>query len=121
VTRVELHGQAIRLCATIPNTRRGAAVMLDHGAVMYWAGTDACVELDRDIASPLGAFVPNGPLVLASGSKLVVMDVDSRGVRHNTRMELSGQNIVGVSATSNPGEFAILNDRGEMVVYRTKV
>ena len=118
VTGVELPGQAIRLCATIPNTRRGVAVMLHHGAVMYWAGTDSCTELDRDIASPLGAFVPGGPLVLASGSRIVILDVDLRGVQRSTQMELSGQHIVGVSATSNTGEFAVLNDRGEMTVYR---
>lgn len=118
VSRVELPGQAIRMCPTVPNTRRGAVIMLNHGAVIYWAGTDNYIELDRDIFSPLGAFVPGGPLVLASGSKLVLLDVDSRGVQHVTRMELATQHIVGVCATSNAGEFAILSDRGEMIVYR---
>ena len=118
VASVELPGQALRLCATIPNTRRGVAVMLHQGAVMYWAGTNSCTELDRDIASPLGAFVPGGPLVLASGFRVVVLDVDARGVHCSTQMELACRRIVGVSATSNPGEFAVLNDRGEMTLYR---
>lgn len=118
VTRVELPGQAVRVCATIPNTRRGAAVMMDHGAVLYWAGTNTCVELDRDIASPMCAFVPLGPLILASGSKIMVLDFGSEAVRLNTKLELTGQKIVGVSATSETGEFAVLNDCGVIIVYR---
>jgi hypothetical protein len=118
VTRVELPGQAVRVCATIPNTRRGAAVMMDHGAVLYWAGTNTCVELDRDIASPMCAFVPLGPLILASGSKITVLDFGSEAVRLNAKLELTGQKIVGVSATSETGEFAVLNDCGVIIVYR---
>jgi len=34
LTRVELPGQAVRMFATISNTRRGVAVMLHNGAVM---------------------------------------------------------------------------------------
>jgi hypothetical protein len=118
VTRLELPGQAVRLVATIPNTRKGVAVMLHQGAVMVWVGTDACIELDRDIPSPLGAFVPGGPLVLVSGSKLLALEVDSRGVHNVARLELDRRPVVGLSATANPGEFAVLSERGEMTVYR---
>jgi tetratricopeptide (TPR) repeat protein len=118
VTPVALPGQAVRVLGTIPNTRRGVTVMLHAGAVMHWVGTPGCIELDRDILSPMGAFVPGGPLVLASGSHLMLLDVDSRGVQSVTRMELTGSKIVGVTATANPGEFAVLNERGEITVYR---
>lgn len=118
VNGVELPAQAVRVVGTIPNARNGVAVMLDHGAVMYWAGSDNCIELDRDVTLPLGTFIPGGPLVLASGPKLLVLDVDARGVHRSTQMELSGQRIIGVSATSNQGEFAVLNDCGVMIVYR---
>ncbi|HUA37784.1 MAG TPA: hypothetical protein VMA35_05215 [Candidatus Sulfopaludibacter sp.] len=118
VKRMDLPGQVIRLCATIANTRRGVAVMLHHGAVICWAGAENYIELDRDIASPLIAFVPAGPLVLAFGSQIVLLDVDACGVHRGLRMEPAAQQIVGLSATGNPGEFAILNARGEMIVYR---
>jgi tetratricopeptide (TPR) repeat protein len=118
ITRLELPGQAVRLVATIPNTRKGVAVLLHHGAVMFWVGADTCLELDRDIQSPMGAFVPGGPLVLVSGSKLLTLEVDSRGVHSVTRVEIDRQPIVGVCATSTPGEFAVLSERGEMIVYR---
>src|SRR5262249_23482432 len=52
--QVALPGQAIGLVTTIPNTRRGVAVMLNHGAVLHWVGSDGCIELDRDIQSPMG-------------------------------------------------------------------
>lgn len=118
VTRVELPGQAVRVFGTIPSTRRGVAVMLAHGAVMYWSGADSCVELDRDIKSPLGAFVPGGPLVLVSGSDMLVIDVDSRGVQSVVRMQIAERRAVGVSATASPGEFAVLDEKGEVIVFR---
>jgi hypothetical protein len=116
--RVELPGQAVRIIASLPNTRQGVAVVLHRGAVMYWTGAESCAELDRDIQSPMGAFVPGGPLVLISGNLAVVLGVDSRGVHSVARLALSGQRPVGVSATSNFGEFAILGERGEMTLYR---
>ncbi len=118
LTRVELPGQAVRVVATIPNTRQGVAVMLHNGAVMYWIGADACIELDRDIPSPIGAFIPGGPLVLASGLRVLLLEMDSRGVQSVTRLELTGQRAVGVSGAANPGEFAVLGEHGEMTVYR---
>lgn len=119
LTRVELPGQATRVFGTIPNTRRGVAVMLKHGAVMYWMGADACIELDRDIMLPIGAFIPGGPLVLASGSQIMLLDVDSRGVQSVTRIESKVSPIVGVTATANPGEFALLTERGEIMIFRS--
>lgn len=118
LTRVELPGQVIGLFATIPNTRQGVAVMLHGGAVMYWIGAESCTELDRDIQSPIGTFVPGGPLVLISGLQAVLLEADSRGVKSVTRMTLTGQRPVAVSATSNPGEFAVMGEHGEMTVYR---
>ena len=116
--RVELPGQAVRMFPTIPNTKRGVAVMLLQGAVMYWVGTDACIELDRDIQSPLGTFVPGGPMVLASGFRVLLLEMDSRGVHSIVRLELTGQRAVGVSAAANAAEFAVLGEQGEMTVYR---
>ncbi len=118
LTRVELPGQVIRMVATVPNTKQGVAVLLHDRAVMCWAGTDDCMDLERDLVSPIAAFVPGGPLVLASGSRIVLLDMDSRGVQRVTRMTLDGERIMGVSGNGNPGEFAVLRERGEMAVYR---
>jgi hypothetical protein len=76
------------------------------------------IELDRDLPSPLGTFVPGGPLALLSDSRLLLLDVDSRGVQRVTRAELTGQRPVGMCATSSPGQFAVLGTKGEMTVYR---
>ena len=116
--RVELPGQVVGLCPTLPYARQGVALMLEHGAVMYWCGAGGLIELDRDVASPMGAFVPGGPLVLISGSRAVLLEVDSRGVQSVRRMELPGQRPVGVSATDSPGQFAVLGAQGEMSLYR---
>jgi len=48
----------------------------------------------------------------------MLLGVDSRGAQSVTRMELTGSQIVGVSATANPGEFAVLNDCGKMTLFR---
>ena len=117
-THIELPGQVIGLIATLPNTRSGVAVMLQQGAVMHWVGTDTCLDLDRDLPAPMGAFVPGGPLVLVTGHHAVTLEVDSRGVKSVTRMDLPGQRPIGVSATANPGEFAVLGEHGEMTLYR---
>jgi tetratricopeptide (TPR) repeat protein len=109
---------AERLCPTLPHTRQGVAVMLKHGAVMHWRGTQELIELDRDIESPRAAFVPGGPLVLVSGSQGMLLEVDARGVHGVTRFELTSKNPIGVCSTSNPGQFAVLDAKGEMVVYQ---
>jgi hypothetical protein len=41
------------------------------------------------------------------------------GIQSVTRIELTISNIVGVAGTANPGEFAILNERGEMTVCKS--
>jgi tetratricopeptide (TPR) repeat protein len=110
--------QAERLYPTLPHTRQGVAVMLKHGAVMHWRGTQELIELDRDIESPQAAFVPGGPLVLVSGSQGILLEVDARGVHGVTRFELTSKNPIGVCSTSNPGQFAVLDTKGEMVVYQ---
>jgi hypothetical protein len=92
--------------------------MLNQGAVMYWVGGEACVELERDIPSPLGAFVPGGPLVLASASWLILLEVDFRGVHKVLRVDLTGQQIAGVAAAANAGDFAVLSQNGSLTVYR---
>jgi tetratricopeptide (TPR) repeat protein len=116
--KVELPGQAVRLYATIPSTRQGLAVMLKHGAVMYWIGAKECMELDRDLPAPMATFVPGGPLVLVSGLQALLLDVDSRSVKNAVRLQLSCRRAVGVTATAYPGEFGVLDERGEMLVYR---
>jgi tetratricopeptide (TPR) repeat protein len=117
-TRAELPGQVVRVFPSLPHTRQGVAIMLHSGAVMFWMGGEACLELDRDITSPIGAFVPGGPLVLASGARLLTLEVDSRSVSSVVRLELTGQRIVGVCPAANAGEFAVLSDNGQMTVYR---
>ncbi|MEW6158744.1 MAG: hypothetical protein AB1813_15065, partial [Verrucomicrobiota bacterium] len=61
LARVDLPGQAKQVVATPMHTRRGVAVMLDHGAVMHWLGMAESIHLDRDLVAPMGAFVPGGP------------------------------------------------------------
>jgi hypothetical protein len=118
--RVDLRGQALGLVATLPHTRPGIAVMLHQGAVMYWVGNESWSdELDRDISSPIGAFIPNGPLVLASGSQLVLLETDSRGVHSVVRTDCPGQRIVGVTPAANAGDFAVLSENGHMTIYRS--
>jgi tetratricopeptide (TPR) repeat protein len=118
VTRLELPGQATSLHPTLPHTRFGLAILLEHGATLHWIGAPGLIELDRDIASPLAAFVPGGPLVLISDAQMILLDVDSRGVQKVTRVEVTGQRPVGLSATSSPSQFAVLGVKGEMTVYR---
>jgi len=116
--KFELRGQVVGLAATLPHTRAGLAVMLEHGAMMYWLGAPGLIQLDPDISSPQGAFVPGGPLVLISDAQVVLFDVDSRGVQKATRVEVTGQRPVGVSATNSVGQFAVLGAQGEMTVYQ---
>lgn len=116
--QVALPGQAIGMVATIPNTRRGAALMLNHGAVLHWVGTDGYIELDRDIQSPVGTFIPGGPLVLVSGTQGLLLEADTRGVHSVVRSELESQRIVGVCSTASPAEFAALNESGMLTIYR---
>jgi tetratricopeptide (TPR) repeat protein len=118
LTRIELPEQAMGLLATEPHTRHGVAVMLRHGAVMHWLGTPGLLELARDLAAPIGAFVPGGPLVLISEASMHLLHVDSRGVQKVTRVEVPGQRPIGVCATSGAGRFAVLGALGEMTVYR---
>jgi hypothetical protein len=113
-----LPNQAERLYPTLPHTRQGVAVMMNHGAVMHWRGTQELIELDRDLPSPMAAFVPGGPLVLISGSQGMLLEVDARGVHGVTRFELASKNPIGVCSTANPGQFAVLDAKGEMVVYQ---
>ena len=116
---VELPSQAVSMIPTIPNTRPGVAVMLRTGAVMYWIGAGSCIELDRDIQSPVGAFIPGSVMVLTSGALgPLILDVDSQGVHSVARMPLPGQRLVGVCAAENPGEFALLGENGELKIYR---
>jgi len=118
ITRLELPGQVDRLVATLPHTRAGLAILLGHGAVMHWIGSPGLIELDRDIAAPHAAFVPGGPLVLSSDARLLLLDVDGRGVQKVTRVELAAPRPIAVSTTSCPGQFAILSAQGEMSIYR---
>jgi tetratricopeptide (TPR) repeat protein len=118
VTRLELPGQVTGLCPTLPHTRVGLAILLDHGASLHWIGAPGLIELERDIASPMAAFVPGGPLVLLSDKQMILLDVDSRGVQKVTRVETTGPRPAGLSATASPGHFAVLGTKGEMTVYR---
>ena len=116
--RVELPGQVVALVPTLPHTRQGIVALLENGAAMLWLGANELIELDRDLAAPMGAFVPGGPLVLVSNRQMLLLDVDARGVRRVTRVELTGQPPVGLSATASPGQFALLTTTGEITVYQ---
>lgn len=121
LTRIELPDQAVGLLATEPHTRQGVAVMLRHGATMHWLGTPGLIELDRDLAMPIGAFIPGGPLVLIADATMHLLHVDSRGVQKATRVEIPGQRPIGVCAASSPGKFGVLGALGEMTVYRVSL
>lgn len=116
--RLELSGQVIGLICTLPHTRAGLAIMLEHGAEMHWIGSPGLIQLDRDIASPKGAFISAGPLALVSDSALLLIDVDSNGVQKVTRSELIVQRPVGICSTASAGQFAVLGPNGEMTLYQ---
>jgi tetratricopeptide (TPR) repeat protein len=115
--RIDLPAQVTHLIPTLPHTRAGVAILLEHGAAMHWAGASDVIELDRDIVSSHGAFVPGGPLALISTTGLVLFDVGSVGVQSVTRAELPRQRSVGICATSSVNQFAILGVHGEITVY----
>jgi tetratricopeptide (TPR) repeat protein len=115
---MELPGQVIGMRPTLPHTRQGLAVFLEHGAVLHWLGSSEFVELDRDIHCPFGAFVQRGPIVLVSSSHGMLLEVDTEDVRGVTRFDLSNENPVAVSAIDAPGQFAVLTKKGEMVIYQ---
>src|SRR5262249_999881 len=112
-----LLGQAVRVCPTLSHTRQGVAIMLKNGAVMHWRGTREVIELDRDIPSSMAVFVPGGPLVLISGPSGLLVEMDTRGVSGVTRFDLVLPQPIGVCSTANRGQFAVLDAKGEMVVY----
>jgi tetratricopeptide (TPR) repeat protein len=117
LARVELPGQVIGLVATLSHTRQGVVALLEQGAALCWFGTELVIGLDRDLAALMGTFVPGGPLVLASGTELSLIEVDSTSVRKETRMELPYR-AVGVVGTASPVQFAVLGAQGEVTVYR---
>ena len=117
MTRVELPGQIIGLVPTLPHTRQGVLALLKHGAALHWLGTETVIKIEQDLASPVGAFVPGGPLVLISGKQMVLLEVDARGVSKVTRAE-HAEPCVDVTATASPGQFAILDAGGEVTVYQ---
>src|SRR6185369_18051866 len=73
LTRVELPGQVTGLVPALPHTRQGVLALLEQGAALRWMGTEAVLQIEPDLASPLGAFVPGGPLVLVSGRQMVLL------------------------------------------------
>ena len=116
MTQIALPGQVVGLVPTLPHTRQGVLALLEHGASLHWLGTETVIRVEQDIASPHGAFVPGGPLVLVSGSQMVLLDVDSRGVTKVTRAE-HARPCLGVVQTASPGKFAVLDIKGEVTVY----
>ena len=118
--RHDIPGQSRGLTVTPRNTRGAIAVLLDRGAAVLWHGCTEWIEIDTELPAPRGVFVPGGPLALVSGRKAVISEVDSRGVHGVVRLELPGRNAVGVCATHEPGEFAVLDTTGEMIVYSVR-
>jgi len=117
LTSLELPGQVVGLLGTLPHTRAGVAIMLEHGAAMHWLGAPGLIELDRDLTAPQGVFVPGGPLVLVAEKQMMLLEVDSSGVRKVTRVPVTGPRPIGISGTTSPGQFAVLSAKGEMTVY----
>jgi hypothetical protein len=121
IQSIQLPSPATQLVPSLPYTRSGVAVLMSAGVAMHWGGMSDLIELDRDLAATGGAFIPGGPLVLIAEDQLVVLEVTDRGVQKSTRKELTGPPPVGVTATCYPGEFAVLNTRGEIALYRTAI
>ena len=119
MARIELPGQAIGLRQTLPHTRQGVVVTLEHGAAMYWRGSGELLELERDLPAPLACFVPGGPLVLLSGTQGALLEVDARGVHSVTRFATEITAPTGLCATGEYGEFAVLSRNGDLVVFRS--
>jgi tetratricopeptide (TPR) repeat protein len=118
MARIELPGQSMCLRPTLPHTRQGVAVMLEHGAAMYWRGSGELLELERDLPAPLACFVPGGPLVLISGTQGALLEVDARGVHGATRFDTDVPDPTGLCSTGTPGQFAILGNKGQLVVFQ---
>jgi len=117
IVSLDLPGAALRLVPTLLHTRPGVAILSEHGACMHWLGSEQIIELERDIPNPSAAFVPGGPLVIASDKRLILLDVDGHGVKSVTRMELP-RSAVAVSGTASPGQFAVLSANGELQIFR---
>ena len=116
--KIDLPGAAVELVPTLPHTRQGVAILLKTGAVMHWLDVPELIDLDPDIAASHGAFIPGGPLALISPDQLLLLEVNAQGVGKCTRKDLPGSKLVGVTATTHPGEFAVLNQQGEISLYR---
>ena len=115
--RIDLPGQVIALAATPLHTRQGIAIFMEHGAAMHWVGGDNLIELDRDIASPKGLFVPGGPLVLISEGQGMLVNVQGQNLQSVCRFELPNRHAIGLSATSSPNQFATLGSTGDLTLY----
>jgi len=114
----DLPGQVTGLAPALPHTRQGVAVMLDRGAVLAWSGDDECHDLDQDLPSPRGAFVPGSELVLVSGHQGRVFQLDDpAGIKSKSFKHASGGPMVGVCATGVRGQFAVLSRTGKMTMY----
>jgi hypothetical protein len=115
---IDLPGQAKRLAPSLPNMRGAVAIMMDHGAQIYWLGNANPNELDRDIHNPMGAFVYGGAFVLISGTEAQILDVDSGGVHKVTRANLPAAPRTIVSAGEGR-QFAILHGN-EITVFNVE-
>jgi hypothetical protein len=117
--RIDLPAQAKELIATLPNTRAGVAVMLDHGAVMHWCGAANWIELDRDAPNPIGAFLHGGGIVLISSQGAVILELNAAGVAGISRIDLPITNIRSIIAVNERRQFATLAGN-EITVFTTQ-
>jgi len=118
LTQLTLPDQVVRLHPTLPHTRLGVVIALEHGAILHWVGSRDWLEVDRDLPAPFCAFVPRGPLVLVSGSRGLILEVDRRGLCSAARFEPACRTPVGVVSMMSPGGFALFDAGGEVVVYQ---
>jgi tetratricopeptide (TPR) repeat protein len=117
VMQLGLPSEARALYPTLAHTRAGVVIVMEHGALVQWAGNRDWLELDRDLLEPRAGFVPGGPLVLVSGNRGLALDVDARGVQSMARFEPACRAPIAVAETASPAQFALFDEFGEVVVY----
>ena len=98
----------MRLIPCLPNTRAAVAIMMDHGAQIYWLGDANPNELDRDAPNPIGTFIHGGAFVLISGAEAQILEVNSGGVHKVTRANLASATSAVIS-TGERRQFATLH------------
>jgi tetratricopeptide (TPR) repeat protein len=115
--RIELPSPAVRLFLSPAYARAGVGVAMRQGALVHWWGARDWVELDAELPEPLAAFLPGGPVLLASRGECRLVNADSRGVHHVTRFTAPERDLVAAVPAGEPGEFALFTRTGTVHVF----